>query len=993
VFSPQGGNYTTAPSVALSSATPGAVIYYTTNGTTPTTSSFVYTSPILPGTGTTTIQAMAVASGSTQSTVTTATYVVTQPVTAAPIISPAGGTYSTPPSVMLSDSTAGAVIYYTTNGATPTTSSFVYTGAIVPGTGTTTIRAMAVASGSAQSGVVAATYVVGQAVTAAPTFSPAAGTYAAAQSVTLSDSTAGAVIYYTTNGTTPTTSSTVYSTPISVTVSETIQAIAVAPGGQPSVVAAAAYVIQTGGASINFGSGFPSVTGLMLNGSALTTANQLQLTVAGGAAYQAGSIFWNQPIGIQTFTTDFTFQLLSAQGDGFTFAMQGVGPNALGASGSGLGYQNIAKSVAIKFDLYSNSGEGADSTGVYTNGAVPTVPAVDMTSSGVVLKSGDTMLAHVTYDGTTLIMNLLDQVTSKRFVLTQAVNIPQLIGGNSAYVGFTGGTGGLSATQRILNWTYSTQASGPVTAAPVFSPQGGSYSTSQNVTLSDGTGGAVIYYTTNGTTPTTASSVYSGPISVGMGTTTIQAMAIASGSSQSPVATATYVVSQSVTATPTFSPAAGTYTTTQNVTLNDSSAGAVIYYTTNGTTPTTSSAVYAGPITVSSSQTIQAIAVASGAQASAVATAVYTIQSTGTTINFPNGFSSAAGLSLKGSSIVTNNLLQLTLASAAASTGVAWFTTPVDITSFTTDFNFQLVSAKADGFTFAIQNAGTSAVGPGGSGLGYGASHPGTTPGIGRSVAVKFDLYNNDGESADSTGLYTNGASPTVPATDMTASGVKLNSGDVMHAHITYDGTNLTLVLTDTVTSASFTQSAAINIPSIVGSSTAYVGFTAATGGLTMTSDILSWTMSAGSTPAVIQPAIATPGFASGGGSADGAVARVLGSTPENASSGQASSTLLEEGTTEPSAVVVASSGAVAAEPKFSPEPGVFDGDTQVTLRCSTPGAVIHYTFDGSQPVASSPVYTAPISVKGTELTIKAFASVSGKKDSAVVTGIYRIRE
>jgi hypothetical protein len=83
----------------------------------------------------------------------------------------------------------------------------------------------------------------------------------------------------------------------------------------------------------------------------------------------------------------------------------------------------------------------------------------------------------------------------------------------------------------------------------------------------------------------------------------------------------------------------------------------------------------------------------------------------------------------------------------------------------------------------------------------------------------------------------------------------------------------------------------------------------------------------------------------------------------------------------------------VAGEPRLSPEPGVFGGDTEVTLRCDTPGATIHYTFDGSQPGASSPVYSAPISVKGTALTIKAFASVPGKRDSAVVTGIYRIRE
>jgi hypothetical protein len=51
----------------------------------------------------------------------------------------------------------------------------------------------------------------------------------------------------------------------------------------------------------------------------------------------------------------------------------------------------------------------------------------------------------------------------------------------------------------------------------------------------------------------------------------------------------------------------------------------------------------------------------------------------------------------------------------------------------------------------------------------------------------------------------------------------------------------------------------------------------------------------------------------------------------------------------------------------------------------------MHYTVDGSQPVSESAVYHAPIMVKGTELTIKAFASAKGKKDSPVVTGIFRI--
>jgi Legume lectin domain len=77
-----------------------------------------------------------------------------------------------------------------------------------------------------------------------------------------------------------------------------------------------------------------------------------------------------------------------------------------------------------------------------------------------------------------------------------------------------------------------------------------------------------------------------------------------------------------------------------------------------------------------------------------------------------------------------------------------------------------------------------------------------------------------------------------VPALDMTASGVNLHSGDILHAHITYNGTTLTLTLTN----ASFAASTMINIPSTVGANTAYVGFTAGTGGETSVRQILNWT-------------------------------------------------------------------------------------------------------------------------------------------------------
>jgi sugar lactone lactonase YvrE len=82
---------------------------------------------------------------------------------------------------------------------------------------------------------------------ATPTFSPSAGTYTSAQTVTISSATSGATIYYTTDGSTPTTSSSVYSVPISVSATETVKALAVESGYTNSVIGSAAYSIGIGG--------------------------------------------------------------------------------------------------------------------------------------------------------------------------------------------------------------------------------------------------------------------------------------------------------------------------------------------------------------------------------------------------------------------------------------------------------------------------------------------------------------------------------------------------------------------------------------------------------------------------------------------------------------------------------------------------------------------------------------------------------------------------
>jgi hypothetical protein len=133
--------------------------------------------------------------------------------------------------------------------------------------------------------------------------------------------------------------------------------------------------------------------------------------------------------------------------------------------------------------------------------------------------------------------------------------------------------------------------------APTFSPAGGTYPGTQSITLSDRTSGATVYYTTNGTTPTTSSSQYSGAINVAS-STTIKAIAFVSGEPTSAVATAIYTIT--APAAPTGLKATAGASGTKKITITwTASAGATGYtvyrsstsggtYTSVGTSTTTS---------------------------------------------------------------------------------------------------------------------------------------------------------------------------------------------------------------------------------------------------------------------------------------------------------------------------------------------------------------------------------------------------------------------
>jgi fibronectin type 3 domain-containing protein len=215
-------------------------------------------------------------------------------------------------------------------------------------------------------------------------------------------------------------------------------------------------------------------------------------------------------------------------------------------------------------------------------------------------------------------------------------------------------------------------------------------------------------------------------------------------------------------------------------------------------------------------------------------------------IDFSNGFSNAAGsMTLNGAAKLSGSNLEVTDGNSLE-TSSAFYNTRVDITQFDTTFNFQITPAASfigEGFTFVIQNAGTSSLGTNQGGLGYGAQSTGGSGGIPLSVAIKFDTNSNQGEGNDSTGLYTGGAAPTnVGSNDMSSTGINLHSGHVFQATLAYDGTTLTEQIVDTVTNAKVTYTYTINIPNTIGASSAFVGFTGSTGNPVSTQNIQNWT-------------------------------------------------------------------------------------------------------------------------------------------------------
>ena len=235
--SPAGGTFSASVQVTLTATPANSAVYYTTDGSTPTTASTRYTGPVTLA-QTTTLKFFAVDSGGRKSAIQTQTYTINTP---APVITatPAGNTFGGTVSVSLSANQAGTSIYYTTDGTTPTTASPKYTAPLAVSS-TKTLKYFGV-NGSYSSQVATQAYAI---TPFQLTANPAGGTYSGAQSVALSLNMPGD-IYYTTDGSTPTAASTKYAGPIKVATSQTLKFIGVDLAGNASTVNTQAYTITT----------------------------------------------------------------------------------------------------------------------------------------------------------------------------------------------------------------------------------------------------------------------------------------------------------------------------------------------------------------------------------------------------------------------------------------------------------------------------------------------------------------------------------------------------------------------------------------------------------------------------------------------------------------------------------------------------------------------------------------------------------------------------
>ncbi|GEM_PF-3107567 len=955
--SPAGGIYNTTQSVTLTCSDGSGVgcdkIYFTTDGTTPTTASSVYSSPITIA-STTTLKFFAQDKAGNSEAVKTEVYTIdtVSPVTTA---SPAGGVYNTTQSVILSctDATGSGCdkIYYTKDGKTPTTASTVYSSPIIIAS-TTKLKFFGKDKAGNSEAVKTEVYTID---TTAPvtTASPAGGAYRSQQKVTLSCTDGTGVgcdkIYYTTDGTTPTTGSAVYDSPIDIIVSKTLKYFAKDKAGKSEAVKAQTYQIDavrpvttaspTGGSFKSM----RSVTLTCTDGSSGTGCDKIYYTMDGTTPTTSSKVY-STPLII----TDST-------------VLKFIATDKVGNTG-------VPKTETYTYDIIApvTTATPAGSTS-YNAPQTVSLSCEDNVRNGC-------YKIYYSKDGTTPTkeysspISITSTTTLKYFSKDKADN-----------------------REQIQTHVYNIDKTLPMTTA---SPAGGIYNADQTVTLScvEPSGGeCVIYYTIDGSNPRIHSKLlYKKPISI-TETTTLKffgktwRMYPKEQSIQKDrleeVKTQSYIIDKNAPIT-TASSAGGTFNSTQNVTLSCSDGIGtgcdVIYYTLNGATPVPgadgTSVYLSSPITIIMTKTLKFFSKDKAGNNEAVKALNFTIDKVApVTTASPTGG--------------TYNKPQSVTLSCTEGTKPGSDKTGCDKIYYTTDGNTPTAASPVYATPISIASATTLKF--------FGKDK------AGNNEAVKTEVYKIDTAAPVTTaspsgGAYNTTQSVALSCTDGTGLGCE-------KIYYTTDGTTPTTAspvyatpigIAGTTTLKFFGKDKAGNSESV--KTEVYTIDTAAP--VTMASP-------AGGTYYMTQSVTLSCTDGTGAG-CDKIYYSTDGTTPTTTSPvystpiSIASATTLKffgkdkAGNNEAVKTEVYKIDTAAPVTTASPSGGAYNTTQSVALSCTDGTGLgcekIYYTTDGTTPTTASPVYATPIGIAGTT-TLKFFGKDKAGNSESVKTEVYTI--
>lgn len=532
--------------------------------------------------------------------------------------------------------------------------------------------------------------------------------------------------------------------------------------------------------------------------------------------------------------------------------LQAVGDANIGGFGwflnsSSTQYNDMTPGVAVKFDMNNSAGYTyptggtPNSTGLYINAGPRQgfTPMNDLNPYGINFWNGATKNVTIVYDGAFLTMTITDNGNGANARFTWPIVLSTILG-SQAYFGFTAGSASSEGIS-ILNWAHYSGINTRL-ATPTFGVAPGQYASTQSVSLS-GSPGSTIYYTTNGLVPTLGSSQYTGtPITVASNLV-IQAIAIQSGFTDSYVATGAYQINTSnyINFPSGFSANSGMMTVGHSYL-----SGSQIFICDTSSLDIEAGATWwCAPVPITTfSTTFQLTfsnAVADGM--------LFVLQ------DYYNGYNNSAAITSGNASIsLPNNQLvngqPLTFATTVGNitAGTQYF---VLSSGGVTSNSFQITTSYNGAGTAIVPTAsgnslvqipanmanGPFAVGGSQDQMGYGSIGP--DPGIQNSVGICFDFYTGSPEVPNSVGLYLNGQSP---IGNQVSTGQTFN-GKTWNVTVTYSSGTLAMTMVNSANSAqTYSTSWSVNVPTIIGSNSAYAGFTGGTGGLVANFVLNSWT-------------------------------------------------------------------------------------------------------------------------------------------------------